>query len=138
ALSMVAGAFLYGPLDTFFGTRKWVAIGGNALSVVALCFLVMDPAPDLTTLTLLLVAIGVFGGRYGLLMAHGRAFLPAHLTGRGVTLLNFFSIGGVGLAQFATGAVYSANADPGNVAAGYHALWIFYTVALAASIVVYI
>lgn len=138
ALSMVAGAFLYGPLDTLFGTRKWVAIGGNALSVAALCFLVADPAPDLATLTLLLVAIGVFGGSYGLLMAHGRAFLPPHLTGRGVTLLNFFSIGGVGLAQFATGAVYSANADPADAVAGYHALWIFYTATLAASIVVYL
>jgi MFS family permease len=138
ALSMVAGAFLYGPLDTFFGTRKWVAIGGNVLSVVALAILVTNPAPDLTTLTLLLVAIGVFGGSYGLLMAHGRAFLPAHLTGRGVTLLNFFSIGGVGLAQFATGAIYSANADPANAVAGYHALWIFYAVTLAVSIAFYL
>src|SRR5690606_31691063 len=26
ALAMVAGALIYGPLDTFFGTRKWVAM----------------------------------------------------------------------------------------------------------------
>ena len=32
ALAMVAGAFLYGPLDTIFRTRKWVAVGGNSLS----------------------------------------------------------------------------------------------------------
>ncbi len=138
ALAMVAGSFLYGPLDTVFRTRKWVAVGGNILSVGALMVLVADPAPGLTTLTLLFVAIGIFGGSYGLLMAHGRAFLPAHLTGRGVTLLNFFSIGGVGLAQFATGAVFSASSVPDNPVAGYHALWIFYAVTLAASVLVYV
>ena len=46
------------------------------------------------------VVIGLAGMSYGMLMAHSRAFLPAHLTGRGVTLMNFFSIGGVGLLQF--------------------------------------
>jgi MFS family permease len=138
ALSMVLGSFLYGPLDTVFGTRKWVAAGGNLLSVVALCFLLAHPAPDLTTLTLLLVAIGVFGGSYGLLMAHGRAYLPAHLTGRGVTLLNFFSIGGVGVAQFVTGAVYAANADAADPVAGYHALWVFYALALAGALLIYL
>lgn len=37
-------------------------------------------------------------------MAHGQRLVPAHLTGRGITLFNFFfCIGGVGLMQFATG-----------------------------------
>ena len=49
---------------------------------------------------------------YGMLMAHARAFLPPHLLGRGVTLMNFFSIGGVGMMQFATGAVVTANVVP--------------------------
>lgn len=137
ALAMVAGSFLYGPLDAWFGTRKWVAVAGNGLSLLALVLLAFDPAPGLWTLTLVLVAIGVFGSSYGLMMAHGRAFLPPHLTGRGVTLLNFFSIGGVGLAQFATGAVYSANADPALPVAGYQALWVFYAAALALSIIIY-
>ena len=35
ALGMVAGSFLYGPLDTLFGTRKWVAAVGNAISLAA-------------------------------------------------------------------------------------------------------
>jgi MFS family permease len=138
ALAMVVGAFAYGPLDTFFGTRKWVAVAGNGLLLATLCLLSAHPAPDLTTLTLIFVAIGLFGGSYGLLMAHGRAFLPPHLTGRGMTLLNFFSIGGVGLGQFATGAVYSANVDPAMPVAGYQALWIFYAAALGLTLFVYL
>lgn len=138
ALAMVAGSFLYGPLDNVFGTRKWVAAVGNALSVVTLIVLAANPAPTLWSLTLLLVAIGLFGGSYGLLMAHGRAFLPPHLTGRGVTLLNFYSIGGVGIAQFVTGAVYSGYADPAAPTAGYQALWIFYAAALALTLLVYL
>ncbi len=39
ALAMVAGSFLYGPLDTLFGTRKWVAFGGNFVGVLALPWL---------------------------------------------------------------------------------------------------
>ena len=63
---------------------------------------------------MLFIIIGLCGGSYGLLMAHARAFVPAHLTGRGVTLMNFFSIGGVGVMQFATGGVVTAASVPGD------------------------
>ncbi|MDP3866362.1 MAG: MFS transporter, partial [Rhodoferax sp.] len=95
ALAMVAGNFIYGPLDTLFGTRKWVAIGGNTLSLGVLVWLALHPGAGITADTVLFAALGICGASYGLLMAHARAFLPAHLTGRGVTLMNFFSIGGV-------------------------------------------
>ncbi len=138
ALAMVAGSFLYGPLDTFFGTRKWVAVVGNALGLVAIVLLALSPQSDLTTTTILFAVIGLTGGSYGLLMAHGRAFLPGHLTGRGVTLLNFFSIGGVGLMQFATGAVVTANAVPGDPVAAYGALFWFYAGMLLLSLAIYL
>ena len=48
ALAMVAGAFIYGPLDTIFKTRKWVAVGGNSLSVLALPIWRSTPSPGLT------------------------------------------------------------------------------------------
>src|SRR5690606_34583053 len=93
ALAMVAGNFIYGPLDTLFRTRKWVAVAGNALGLAALLVFALNPVTSLFTSTIILVVIGVTGASFGLMMAHGRAFMPAHLTGRGVTLLNFFSIG---------------------------------------------
>ena len=103
ALAMVAGSFAYGPLDTIFRTRKWVAFVGNLIGLVALVFIALNPVSTIAAVTILLVVIGLTGSSFGLIMAHGRAFVPAHLTGRGVTLLNFFSIGTVGLMQFATG-----------------------------------
>lgn len=138
AFSMAAGAFLYGPLDTLFRTRKWVAFTGNVVGVAALAWLALNPMTTITTSTVAFVVIGLFGGSYGLLMAHARAFLPGHLTGRGVTLMNFFSIGGVGAMQFATGAVVTSATIPGDPAAGYAALFGFYALALGLSLVVFL
>lgn len=138
AFAMAAGAFLYGPLDTLLRTRKWVAFAGNTVGVAALAWLALNPLTTLTASTAALAVIGLFGGSYGLLMAHARAFLPDHLTGRGVTLMNFFSIGGVGAMQFATGAVVTAATVPGDASAGYAALFGFYALMLALSLAVFL
>jgi hypothetical protein len=81
--------------------------------------------------------LGVAGGGFGLMMAHGRAFVPAHLTGRGVTLMNFFSIGAVGLMQFASGGVVTAAFDRG-AADAYSALFGFYGLMLAIALAIYL
>lgn len=137
ALAMVAGNFAYGPLDRWFGTRKWVAFTGNALGALTVAWLALNAAAPVGSVTLALALIGLFGTSFGVLMAHGRAFLPAHLTGRGVTLLNFFAIGFVGVLQFATGAIVSAGSVTGDPAAGYVALFWFYAVMLSAGLAIY-
>lgn len=137
ALAMVAGSFLYGPLDTLFGTRKWVAVIGNSIGIVALVYLALFPMSSLTTTTVMFVIVGIAGGSYGLLIAHGRAFLPDHMVGRGMTLLNFFAIGGVGAMQFGSGAVVSMGTVPGEPAAAYSGLFWFYVIVAALTIVVY-
>ncbi len=138
ALAMVGGAFIYGPLDTFFRTRKWVAVVGNAVTVLALVYLALNTMSGIAQATAAFVVIGLAGGSYGLLMAHARAFVPAHLTGRGVTLMNFFSIGGVGVMQFATGGVATAWSTPGDPVAGYAALFWFYAVTVGLALLVYL
>ncbi|MEJ6782992.1 MFS transporter [Aminobacter sp. Piv2-1] len=138
ALAMVAGAFIYGPLDTIFRTRKWVAVAGNTIGLLAILYLAVDVFADVAAVTAIFVIIGLTGGSYGLLMAHARAFFPAHLVGRGVTLMNFFSIGGVGAMQFATGAVVTASVVPGEPTAAYSALFWFYVAMLGAAIVIYL
>jgi sugar phosphate permease len=138
ALSMVAGAFLYGPLDQIFRTRKWVAVAGTLVSFAALAYFALNPFTTVAAATIMLVVIGVSGGSYGLLMAHARAFLPAHLTGRGVTLMNFFSVGGVGVMQFATGSVFTANMGPNGEVAAYGALFAFYAAAVGIALFIYL
>lgn len=138
ALAMVAGNFIYGPLDQIFRTRKWVAATGNLLSLSAVLWLAFHAGGGIGADTVVLVLIGITGASYGLLMAHARAFLPTHLTGRGVTLMNFFSIGGVGAMQFATGAVVTASTVPGEPTAAYRTLFLFYAAMLVVALVAYL
>ncbi len=95
AAAMSAGAILYGPLDRMLGTRKWIVFGGA--SATALCFALLGLG-DLPLWAAILVMglLGGFGMTYGVLMAHGRSFVPDHLLGRGITLLNVLFIGGAG------------------------------------------
>ena len=138
ALGMVAGAFIYGPLDQLFNTRKWAGVVGNSIGVAVLILLALWTVNDLATTKICLVLIGVTGGAYGLLMAHARAFFPPELVGRGVTLMNFFAIGGIGLLQFGSGALVTTKADPTDPVAGFSALFMFYAVLLGLSIVIYL
>lgn len=137
ALAMVAGNFAYGPLDRLFGTRKWVAFAGNLLGAATVGWLALNAAAPVASVGIALALVGLFGTSFGVLMAHGRAFLPPHLTGRGVTLLNFFAIGFVGVLQFATGPIVEAGAVPGDPASGYVALFRFYAVMLALGLAIY-
>ncbi len=116
ALAMVAGSVGYGPLDRLFGTRKRVALAGNLAMAGALALLWAMPAQGLWTSVLLLSAVGMLGASFPLLMAHGRSFLPPHLLGRGVTMMNLFAIGGVGVLQTFSARVHTA-AGPDPVAA---------------------
>ncbi|WP_179381230.1 MFS transporter [Jannaschia marina] len=135
AAAMIAGNFVYAPADRIFGTRKWVVLTGNLLGAAMLAILWWQPVPGLWASAALLAAIGALGSSYALCVAHGRAFFPAHLTGRGVTLLNLFSIGGVGIAQFATGPVFRA---AGEGLAGFQTLFGVFAVVLALGCVIYL
>lgn len=137
ALAMVAGSFAYGPMDRLFGTRKGVVLVGNLGAVAALMALWAVGAQTLWVSAALLAAVGFLGLSFPLIMAHGRSFFPPHLLGRGVTLLNMFSIGGVGVLQVASKRVW-ADAQSGTAAAPYEALFLFFGLLLLAGCVVYL
>ena len=107
-LAMVAGNFAYGPLDRWLGSRKWVIWTGNLGVVLGCLALAMWPGMGLTPATATFAIIGFCGASFGIVIAHGRAFVPPHLIGRGVTLLNLFGIAGAGIAQVITGQLHSA------------------------------
>ena len=140
-LAMVVGNFAYGPLERVFQSRKWLIFGGNVVVLISLLLLVRNPQQDPT---LLFAAIGLFGASFPMVMAHGRALLPAHLVGRGVTLINLFSIGTAGLAQYATGAIHTAltpsfakiNSAP--TATPYVGILLFYAALVAVGLFVYL
>lgn len=136
AAAMSAGAMIYGPLDRLFGTRKWIVFSG--VSVTALCLAVLALAPlPLAAAIAVMGFIGAFGMTYGVLMAHGRSFVPDHLLGRGITLLNVLLIGGAGLLQPVSGALMTALKDQPPQAA-YASLHLMFAGLLAAGALVYL
>ena len=102
AVAMTFGNFIYGPMDQVLGTRKWMVAGLNGLGCLCVAGLAFaGPGPDAAVA--LIVALGLFGATYAVLMAHFRSFVPARLIGRGVTLNNVFGmIGAVQLGAMVT------------------------------------
>lgn len=136
AAAMSAGAMAYGPMDRLLGTRKWVVFGG--VTVTALCFAALAlPGLSLTAAIIIMGLLGGFGMTYGVLMAHGRSFVPDHLLGRGITLLNVLFIGGAGVLQPLSGALMKRLADQPPEQA-YATLHLIFAGLLAASLVVYL
>ncbi len=122
-LAMVAGNFAYGPADRLFRSRKWPILVGN-LAVAAICiaFWAVPPSSAAAAITLFAL-IGLLGASYPIVISHGRSFCPPHLTGRGVTLLNLFGMGGAGVMQFASGPTFAALAETRTEAEAYGALF---------------
>jgi predicted MFS family arabinose efflux permease len=124
AAAMSVGAMAYGPLDRLLGTRKWVVFTGVA--VTAFCFALLAlPGLPLWAAIALLALIGGFGMSYGVLMAHGRSFVPDHLLGRGITLLNVLFIGGAGVLQPLSGWLMTRleSAPPAEAHATLHVIF---------------
>lgn len=128
-LAMVVGNFAYGPLDRLLGTRKWLVLGGNLCGAGCLVVLWAGPASAWGAAAAL-AGVGLFGASFPMFVAHARAFFPPHLVGRGVTLINLCSIGGVGVAQIVSAPVQAAT--------GFSGLFGFFALALLAGCAVYL
>lgn len=135
-VAMIAGTFCYGPLDRLLGTRKWPIAAGGVGTAAALATMVLWIDGNAVTAVALMAAVGFLGGYFPVIIAHGRAFFPTHLVGRGVTLMNLFGIGGVSLIQFATGRLHGSLSDA-VPSAPYAAIFGFLGVATAIGTVLY-
>lgn len=135
-VAMIAGTLCYGPMDRVFGTRKWVVFFGNLAGTGCLAALVLLIDSSVVTSVLLIALIGFLGGSFPMIIAHGRSFFPPHLVGRGVTLMNLFGIGGVGLMQFTSGRIHEQMAG-GAPTAPYVAIFGFFALTLLIGTLIY-
>ena len=72
--------------------------------------------------------------------SHGKALFPQRLTGRGITLMNIATMGGVFVSQALTGvlvAQFSPASTGGYPAQAYHAVFLALAGALALALVFY-
>jgi nitrate/nitrite transporter NarK len=138
-LAMIVGNFAYGPMDRVFGTRKWVVFVGNTLGAVG-CFALfaLHGLTSVWTATALLALVGLAGASFPLMIAHARPFFPEHLTGRGVTLMNLFGIGGVGIMQIVTGWLMPFWQDTKGDSEAYASLFGFYGIAMCCGLAIYV
>lgn len=135
-LAMVAGSFAYGPMERLLRSRKRLILTGNAVVLATLLLLWAMPLAGGWVTVALLVLFGFAGSSFPMVIAHGRAFLPAHLVGRGVTLLNLFGIGSVGVLQFVTGRLHASTPTP-PAEAPYAAIFLLLAVTLALALAIY-
>ena len=137
-IAMILGTLAYGPLDRILGSRKWMIVGGTVFTLLPALALIVLPGQNLWLSIALFCAIGFFGATYPVIMAHGRSFLPPHLIGRGVTMLNLFSIGGVGLLQFFSGRVYRGALPAETPTDPYVAVYLLFAICLTAGLAIYL
>ncbi len=137
-VAMIFGTLVYGPLDRVFGTHKWVIFSGNMACAAASLMLAVLVGHSVGLGIALCAAIGLFGSTFPVMIAHARGFFPPHLAGRGVTLMNLFGIGGVGLMQLGSGVLHTRVAASSGDVAAYTVLFAFFGLAALAGSLVYL
>ena len=139
SLSMIAGTFAYGPMDRIFGTRKWIIFIGSSICLASILSLALMEQITFGISVSLFCILGFFGMSYPLMIAHGRSFSPEHLTGRCVTLLNMFAIGGAGLFQILSGRIFRFTFEThGSSIVAYTSIFLFYAASLFIGLVLYL
>lgn len=111
----IVGTMVWGHAQRVLGGYKLLVLAGSLLTAATLGLLGWSGKPSEGALTILLAALGFSAAYLPVLIAHGRNLMPPRLVGRGMTLLNMGTMGGVFLSQFATGAMIDLFPSPGGV-----------------------
>jgi len=105
ALAQIAGLFLWGPADRLVGSYKLpVACGALGTAGLLLVLALAGPLP-IPGLIAWFAAFGLVSAFMPVLIAHGKALFPPHLVGRGITVMNTGTMGGVFVSQSVSGIV---------------------------------
>jgi MFS family permease len=106
--SIASGALLYAPLNRVVGNAKYTVALGCFLTVGA--WLVLGRFGDRSNVLALgsLFLVGALGMHFAIVMAHARSFMPTHLLGQGVTMMNLIFFAGAGLVQWLSGRYVQA------------------------------
>lgn len=105
ALAQIIGALAWGPTDRLLGSYKRPVLIGALSTCAALAVVAAVGKFSPAGLIVWLVGFGFLSAYLPVSIAHGKSLFPPHLVGRGITLLNMGSMGGVFLSQAITGAL---------------------------------
>ena len=105
AIAQIVGSLLWGPMDRVLDSYKRPVLLGAGLTALTLLVVAYFGTLSFAGLLAWLVAFGFLSAYTPVKIAHGKSLFPPHLVGRGITLLNMGTMGGVFLSQALTGAV---------------------------------
>lgn len=104
-LGVMAGYFLMGRLSGRVGVPVTLVLGATVLTLVQVALALTSPTWPHLVLAILLVSFGIAGAFNVLTFAHVRFIFPLSMTGRAITAMNIFGIGGSALLQWSLGVV---------------------------------
>ncbi|MFC3168817.1 MFS transporter [Paracoccus fontiphilus] len=137
-LAMVAANLSVGWIVRVMGSDKRTSVANTLLLCLVLAGLWLGSGESLLLSGALLVMVCISDSSYSLIMSHGRAFLPHHLVGRGITFMNMVSISGVGIMQFLSRPVYLSAQASHPAAEAYGHIFLFFLVPLAVGLAFYL
>jgi MFS family permease len=115
ALGQVLGSILWGRLPYALGNHKVPVTAGALMTASSLGLLAIGGKLAPTILIVWLTVYGVICAYTPAVIAHGKSLFPSHLVGRGLTLLNMGTMGGVFVSQAVSGAVINVFASGDGV-----------------------
>jgi MFS family permease len=104
-LAQIIGSMMWGPTDRLFNSYKIPILTGHLLTAAALGLAAVIGVFSPTGLLIWFIAIGLFPAVVSVLIAHGKSLFPPAIVGRGMTLMNIGTMGGVFLCQTITGFI---------------------------------
>ena len=139
SITLGFGTFIYGLADKIFRRPKTIVALGSTVIALVLASLALTAPNDWQWAAAHLVVIGLFGVTYPVLMAHGRSFIPAHMTGRGVSFLTLVNILGVAVVQAASGwIIEGALASERTSAQSYELLFAILAGTMGMAVAIYL
>ncbi|NNM74610.1 MFS transporter [Enterovirga aerilata] len=137
--AIAAGALLYAPLNRLFGNAKYTAAAGVGISVAAWLVLGLFGERSGALAVTLLLLVACLGAPFAIIMAHARSFMPTHLLGQGVTIMNLAFMGGAGLGQWFSGRYVRAAELAGTAPSDlYGRLFTAFGLVLGATLAIYL
>jgi MFS family permease len=115
ALVHLIASAAWGPADRLFKSYKIPTAIGAGGTVLSLVWIAAVGKPSEGMLLVWFVVFGIFASCTAVITAHGRSLLPTEFVGRGLTLLNLSTMGGVFIIQAATGGVVGLFDAPGGI-----------------------
>ena len=134
------GMLAFGPLDRLLDTRKWIAVGGNLVTVSLLATLALASQPPIWVPVGAILVMGFFSAASTMVLTHGRGIIPDRLIGRGMTTLNTAVMLGVACMQSLSGIIVGAFeplADGARTETAYRALFAVLTAVLIVAVAIY-